>query len=169
MEYLVELTIRSIRLGMGWNNATVSCITWTVRAIHRGLLLLSGFKTIAYIWNIQTYPKATSLRYHPLLNRDLLAELFKGTVAGGKEAVSIHLMTRQMDAAKNCNDSPILEGNESEKEEPSSPEMFPDDWEESLPNTPREWVARTSATYNVSWIIPIHGSLHILVDPVTRG
>ena len=42
---------------------------------------------------------------HPLLSRDLLAELFKGTVAGGKEAVSIHLMTRQMDAAKNCNDS----------------------------------------------------------------
>ena len=41
--------------------------------------------------------------------------------------------------------------------------MFPDDWEESLPNTPREWVARTSATYNISWIIPIHGSLHIPV------
>lgn len=67
-----------------------------------------------------------------------MAELFEGTVASDKEAINIHALTRQMKAAKDGNNGAIPGENELENNQPSSPEILPDEWEESLPNTPQE-------------------------------
>lgn len=91
------------------------------------------------ICRMQTYPKAASLRYTLSLNRDLLEELFDGTVASGKEAIGIHSLTSQMHTAENQDNSSRLDTRrkELEENEPDSPAIFAKDWEESLPNSPR--------------------------------
>ncbi len=68
----------------------------------------------------------------------MLAELFEGTIASGKETINIHALIRQMKAAKDGNNGSIPEENESENNQPSSPEILPDEWKKSLSNTPQE-------------------------------
>lgn len=67
----------------------------------------------------------------------MLADLFERNVAGGKEAISIHALNRQVETAKYGNNESVPGGNESRKNQPSSPEIFSDDWKESLSNTPQ--------------------------------
>ncbi len=67
-----------------------------------------------------------------------MAELFERTIASGKKAININVLTQQMEAAKDGNNESIPEKNESENNQPSSPEILPDEWEESLLNTPQE-------------------------------
>ncbi len=67
-----------------------------------------------------------------------MAKLFEKTVASGKKAINIHALTRQIEAAKDGNNESIPKENESENNQPSSPEILSDKWEESLSNTPQE-------------------------------
>ncbi len=106
--------------------------------MYWSLFDLFNIKITAYIHNVETYPKAASLRYHLLLNWDLLAELFEETIASGKEAINIHALTRWIEAAKYGNNETIPEKNESENNQPSSLKILLGELEESLPNTPQE-------------------------------
>ncbi len=67
-----------------------------------------------------------------------MAELFEETVASGKEAINIHALTRQMEAAKDENNESIPEENKLENNQPSSSEILPDEYGELLPNTPQK-------------------------------
>lgn len=69
----------------------------------------------------------------------MLEELFDGAVADGKDAISIHALTSQIHAAKNPDEHATSKSGDEEirLEPPESPEIFADNWEDSLPNTPQ--------------------------------
>ena len=72
----------------------------------------------------------------------MLEELFDRTVADGKYAISIHVLTSQIHAAKNLDKHFISKSEDGElKSKPlESSEIFADDWEDSLANTPQKQV-----------------------------
>ena len=73
----------------------------------------------------------------------MLEELFDGAVADGKDAISIHALTCQIHAAKNLDKHSTSKNGDGElRPEPlESPEIFADDWEDSLPNTPQRQIS----------------------------
>ena len=103
---------------------------------------------------MQIYPKAASLCYTPLLNRDLLEEQFDGTVASRKEAIGIHSLTSQLLTIANQDSSSRLDARKKElgENELDSSDIFADDWEESLPNSRQ----RKKLPESTNGIVPNH-------------
>lgn len=148
--------------GWGWDKATQlflasteqwgRCIEVCFSNIDNAII--SKLYVNTYISKMQIYPKAASLCYTPLPNRDLLEEQFEGRVASGKEAIGIHSLTSQMLTIANQDSSSRLDARKKElgENELDSSEIFAADWEESLSDSPQ----RKNIPESTNGIVPNH-------------